>query len=109
MVNLFMTGKQCAPSKDAKNYDPSQQFGLHWEEGDFHELIAQIPEEFEYNHMDLKWLSFFRSHVKLSLSNESMKSTYQSLVHRWGGTSSAFGTEDVESGQNIDPFPILQK
>ena len=109
MVNLFMTGKQCAPSKDAKNYDPSPQFGLHQDEGDFRELIAQIPEEFEYNHMDLKWLSFFRSHVKLSLSDESMESTYPSLVHRQGGTSLAFGTGDVESGWNTNPFPILQK
>ena len=74
MVNLFMTGKHCVPSKDTENYDPSQRFGLHQDKGDFHKLIAQIPEEFEYNHMDLKWLSFFRSHVKLSLSDEPMKS-----------------------------------
>ena len=78
MVNMFMTGKQCVPSKDAKNYDPSWQFGLHWDKGDFCELIAQIPEEFENNHADLKWLSFFRSHVKSSQSYESVESTYLS-------------------------------
>jgi len=35
MVNMFIATKECAPSKDAKNYHPSQRFGMHRREGDF--------------------------------------------------------------------------
>jgi hypothetical protein len=47
MVNLFMTAKACAPSKDAKSYDPSNRFGTQRKEGDFRELANEISEELD--------------------------------------------------------------
>src|SRR5260221_13647876 len=46
-VNMFIATKECAPSKDAKNYHPSQRFGTHRREEDFHEFLDHLPEEFQ--------------------------------------------------------------
>ena len=48
MVNLFMAGKPCAPSKDTKNYNPSQRFGLHRDEGDFCNVTSAGSLRFIY-------------------------------------------------------------
>src|SRR5260221_14248549 len=46
-VTMFIATKACAPSKDAKNYHPSQRFGMHRREGDFREFLDHLPEEFQ--------------------------------------------------------------
>ncbi|KAF8328791.1 uncharacterized protein EI90DRAFT_3017420 [Cantharellus anzutake] len=58
-VNMFMTPKECAPSKEAEDYDPSLRFGTHRKEGNFRELAGLIPREFKE---DLEnWNKFFVS------------------------------------------------
>ena len=46
-MNMFITAKECAPSKVASRYDPAQRFGSHRGEGNFRELMDWMPEEFE--------------------------------------------------------------
>src|SRR5260221_13937207 len=58
-VNMFIAAKECAPSKDAKNYHPSQRFGMHRREGDLHEFLDHLPEEFQDDLKNKDQLSFF--------------------------------------------------
>src|SRR5258707_13267148 len=65
-VNMFITAKECAPSKDAKNYHPSQRFGIHRREGDFREFLDHLPEEFQDDLKNKDRLSFFTKTVEFS-------------------------------------------
>ena len=61
-INMFISAKECVPSKIASHYDPAQRFGSHKGEGNFCELMEWIPEEFEE---DLRRQhEFFRQHVE---------------------------------------------
>ena len=46
MVNMFMTMRECKPTKETTSYDPGQWFGQQWEEGNFCELLECIPSKF---------------------------------------------------------------
>src|SRR5258708_11235646 len=77
MVNRFITAKECAPSKDAKNYHPSQIFGTHRREGDFREFLDHLPEQFQDDLKDKDQLSLFTKTVEFPhRCHETMELTY---------------------------------
>jgi hypothetical protein len=61
-VNMFITPKECAPSKERRSYDPSLRFGTHRKEGNFRELAEQIPQELGDELANQ--LEFFRKNVE---------------------------------------------
>ncbi len=61
-MNMFITVKECAPSKLASCYDPAQRFGSHRGEGNFQELMDWMSEEFEDD--SRRWHEFFRQHIE---------------------------------------------
>src|SRR5260370_16670433 len=75
MVNMFITAKECKPSKEARNYDPEQRFGTHRKEGNFCELLEHLPREF-MDDLDGHQHDLFTKHVESSCRCcETMKLT----------------------------------
>ncbi len=76
-VSMFITTKECAPSKDAKNYCPLQRFGMHRREGDFCEFLDHLPEQFQDDLKDKDQLSLFAKTVEFPhRCHETMELTY---------------------------------
>src|SRR5258705_13709311 len=110
MVNMFIATKECAPSKDAKNYCPSQRFGTHRREGDFHEFLDHLPEEFQDDLKNKDQLSFFLQKLLSSCRHhETMELTYPSLVHICSWRGSALGCEYTEDRWTGHSAPVLSK
>src|SRR5258705_3260607 len=109
-VNMFIAAKECAPSKDAKNYCPSQRFGMHRREGDFCEFLDHLPEEFQDDLKNKDRLSLFAQTVEFPhRCHETMELTYSSLVHICSWRGSALGCEYTEDGWTGHSLPILSK
>jgi len=106
---MFITVKECKPSKEARNYDPEQQFGTHRKEGNFHELLEHIPREF-MDDLDGHQHDLFTKHVESSCRCcETMELTYLLLVHRWSWGGSALGSRQTEEQMAHHFVPILAK
>ncbi len=109
-VNMFIATKECAPSKDAKNYCPSQRFGTHRREGGFSEFLDHLPEEFQDDLKNKDQLSLFTKTVEFPhRCHETMELTYPSLVHVCGWRGSALGCEYTEDRWTGHSLPILSK
>src|SRR5258708_34806785 len=101
-VNMFIATKECAPSKDAKNYCPSQRFGMHRREGDFHEFQDDLKNKDQ--------LSLFTKTVEFPhRCHETMELTYPSLVRICSWRGSVSGCEYTEDGWTGHSLPILSK
>src|SRR5260370_6972297 len=96
-VNMFITAKECKPSKEARNYDPEQRFGMHRKEGNFCELLEHIPREF-MDDLDGHRHDLFTKHVESSCRCcETMDLTYPLLIHSWSLEGSASRRRQTEN------------
>jgi len=105
-MNMFISAKECTPSKVASCYDPVWRFGTHRGEGHFCEFVEWLPEEFEE---DLRrWHEFFRQHVEyLHYLDPKKKPLTYHVVHTWGRRGQVLWLEYIEVRWYSGHLPIL--